>query len=67
MKNKEEILYFILKKQPPCKTSDIAIHFGLSVYQARYYLMSLEKEGKISRTPPHRGASVLWRAIKKDE
>nr|WP_284729473.1 FaeA/PapI family transcriptional regulator [Escherichia coli] len=32
----------------------------MSVYQARYYLTCLEKEGKIKRTPPRRGACILW-------
>ncbi|EHH6591766.1 dolichol monophosphate mannose synthase, partial [Escherichia coli] len=41
-------------------TTEIAIHFGLSAYQARYYLMTLEKEGKIKRSPVRRGASTLW-------
>ncbi|HAV2168377.1 TPA: dolichol monophosphate mannose synthase [Escherichia coli] len=65
MTNKDKILYFILKTNKPCKTSDIAMHSGLSAYQTRYYLMRLEKEGKISRSPLRRGASVLWEAIRK--
>lgn len=62
MINKDKILYFILKTPIPCRTSDIAVHFGLTAYQARYYLLCLEKEGKISRSPLRRGTPVLWKA-----
>ncbi|EFW2949229.1 dolichol monophosphate mannose synthase, partial [Shigella sonnei] len=50
-----------------CRTSDIAVHFGLTAYQARYYLLCLEKEGKISRSPLRRGTPVLWRAGKPEK
>ncbi|MDS0567984.1 FaeA/PapI family transcriptional regulator, partial [Escherichia coli] len=36
---------FLTELKTPCRTTEIAIHFGLSAYQARYYLMTLEKEG----------------------
>ncbi|WP_310914495.1 FaeA/PapI family transcriptional regulator [Escherichia coli] len=51
---------FLTELKTPCRTTEIAIHFGLSAYQARYYLMTLEKEGKIKRSPVRRGASTLW-------
>ncbi|HGF6377259.1 TPA: FaeA/PapI family transcriptional regulator, partial [Escherichia coli] len=35
-----------------------------STYQARHYLLCLEKEGKIRRTPLRRGASTLWMALR---
>ncbi|WDB54691.1 FaeA/PapI family transcriptional regulator (plasmid) [Escherichia albertii] len=31
----------------------------ITFYQARHYLICLEKEGKIKRTPPRRGACIL--------
>lgn len=49
----------------PCKTTDIATHFKMSAYQARHYLMCLEKEGKIRRTPLRRGASTLWEVARE--
>ncbi|HDW2448445.1 TPA: dolichol monophosphate mannose synthase [Escherichia coli] len=54
------MLFFILRVKKPCKTIEIATHFGLSVYQARHYLMCLEKDGRISRSPPRRGSITLW-------
>ncbi|ALL87611.1 dolichol monophosphate mannose synthase [Escherichia coli] len=57
---KDNILTFLTELKTPCRTTEIAIHFGLSAYQARYYLMNLEKEGKIKRSPVRRGASTLW-------
>ncbi|HBB9157383.1 FaeA/PapI family transcriptional regulator [Escherichia coli] len=59
MTNKDKVLYFILKTSSPCRTSNIAIHFRLTVYQARDYLLCLEKEGKIRRTPLHRYSRTL--------
>lgn len=57
---KKQILDFIQDIHTPCKTTDIAMRFDMSVYQARHYLMCLEKEGKIRRTPLRRGARTLW-------
>lgn len=62
---KEQILAFIEDINTPCKTSEIAIRFDISAYQARHYLLCLEKEGKIRRTPLRRGASTLWMTIRK--
>ncbi|HCQ2460814.1 TPA: FaeA/PapI family transcriptional regulator, partial [Escherichia coli] len=53
---KKQILDFIQEIKTPCRTTDIASHFEMSAYQARHYLMCLEKEGKIRRTPLRRGA-----------
>ncbi|HAV9945852.1 TPA: hypothetical protein JLR76_004514 [Escherichia coli] len=57
---KEQILDFIQEIKTPCRTTDIASHFEMSAYQAHHYLMYLEKEGKIRRTPIRRGARTLW-------
>ncbi|MBB7763537.1 hypothetical protein HEL89_023560 [Escherichia coli] len=51
----------------PCRTTDIASRFKMSSYQARHYLMCLEKEGKIRRTPLRRGATTLWQVAKETE
>lgn len=60
---KSSIFSFLQEKETFQKTADIAAHFGLSVYQARHYLMELEKEGKVKRSPLRRGSSVLWLSI----
>ncbi|HEI2791267.1 TPA: hypothetical protein SI403_005052, partial [Escherichia coli] len=52
---KTQILSFIQEINTPCRTTDISSHFDMSTYQARHYLMCLEKEGKIRRTPLRRG------------
>lgn len=62
---KKQILDFIQKINEPCKTTEIAIRFDMSAYQARHYLLCLEKEGKIRRTPLRRGARTLWAAAKE--
>ncbi|HDD9213786.1 FaeA/PapI family transcriptional regulator, partial [Escherichia coli] len=46
---KKQILDFIQEIKTPCRTTDIASRFEMSAYQARHYLMCLEKEGKIRR------------------
>ncbi|HBA8858995.1 TPA: hypothetical protein J1221_005023, partial [Escherichia coli] len=51
----------------PCRTADISSHFDMSAYQARHYLMCLEKEGKIRRTPLRRGARTLWEVAREVE
>ncbi|EFF04599.1 MULTISPECIES: FaeA/PapI family transcriptional regulator [Escherichia] len=61
---KEQILDFVQDINTPCKTAEIAMRFDMSVYQARHYLTCLEKEGKIRRTPPRRGACILWMAAR---
>lgn len=48
---KKLILNFIQEINAPCQTTEIAIRFDMSAYQARHYLMCLEKEGEIRRTP----------------
>ncbi|EOC6713683.1 FaeA/PapI family transcriptional regulator [Escherichia coli] len=62
---KTQILDFIQEINEPCKTTEIAIRFDMSAYQARHYLLCLEKEGKIRRTPLRRGACTLWAAAKE--
>ncbi|EET9109053.1 FaeA/PapI family transcriptional regulator [Escherichia coli] len=39
----------------------------MSAYQARHYLMCLEKEGEIRRTPLRRGVRTLWEAARETE
>ncbi|WP_432756859.1 FaeA/PapI family transcriptional regulator [Escherichia coli] len=51
----------------PCRTTDIASRFEMSAYQALHYLMHLEKEGKIRRTPLRRGARTLWEVARETE
>ncbi|UMS19635.1 hypothetical protein AOY83_22535 [Escherichia coli] len=65
--NKKQILDFIEDMNTPCKTTEIAIRFGMSAYQARYYLLCLEKEGKIRRTPLRRGVCTLWEVSRETE
>ncbi|ENG8367186.1 FaeA/PapI family transcriptional regulator [Escherichia coli] len=61
------MLSFIQEINTPCRTTDISSHFDMSTYQARHYLMCLEKEGKIRRTPLRRGASTLWEVVRETE
>ena len=65
--NKKQILDFIQEIKTPCRTTDIASRFEMSAYQARHYLMCLEKEGKIRRTPLRRGARTLWEVARETE
>ena len=64
---KTQILSFIQEINTPCRTTDMSSHFDMSTYQARHYLMCLEKEGKIRRTPLRRGASTLWEVVRETE
>lgn len=64
---KKQILDFIQDINTPCKTTEIAIRFEMSAYQARYYLMCLEKEGEIRRTPLRRGSRTLWEVVRETE
>ena len=64
---KTQILSFIQETNTPCRTTDISSHFDMSTYQARHYLMCLEKEKKIRRTPLRRGASTLWEVVRETE
>ncbi|WP_105448013.1 FaeA/PapI family transcriptional regulator [Escherichia coli] len=64
---KTQILSFIQEINTPCRTTDISSHFDMSTYQARHYLMCLEKEGKIRRTPLRHGASTLWEVVRETE
>ncbi|HAX5209937.1 TPA: hypothetical protein JZG45_004855 [Escherichia coli] len=58
---KVKVLHYIQEKRLACSTRDIAVQCGISAYQARYYLVCLEKEGRISRTPFCKGARTLWK------
>ncbi|CDK83702.1 TPA: FaeA/PapI family transcriptional regulator [Escherichia coli] len=64
---KKLILNFIQEINAPCQTTEIAIRFDMSAYQARHYLMCLEKEGEIRRTPLRRGVRTLWEAARETE
>ncbi|ENU7822870.1 FaeA/PapI family transcriptional regulator [Escherichia coli] len=64
---KTQILSFIQETNTPCRTTDISSHFDMSTYQARHYLMCLEKEEKIRRTPLRRDASTLWEVVRETE
>lgn len=64
---KTQILSFIQEINTPCRTTDISSHFDMSTYQARHYLICLEKEGKIRRTPLRRGARTLWEVVRETE
>ncbi len=64
---KKQILSFIQEINTPCRTTDISSHIDMSTYQARHYLMCLEKEGKIRRTPLRRGARTLWEVVRETE
>ncbi|EFB1327529.1 TPA: FaeA/PapI family transcriptional regulator [Escherichia coli] len=64
---KKQILDFIQEIKTSCRTTDIASRFEMSAYQARHYLMCLEKEGKIRRTPLRRGARTLWEVARETE
>ncbi|EHQ0016015.1 FaeA/PapI family transcriptional regulator [Escherichia coli] len=64
---KKQILSFIQEINMPCRTADVSSHFDMSAYQARHYLMCLEKEGKIRRTPLRRGARTLWEVVRETE
>lgn len=52
----------LLKKQNGRKTADIAEVLKITDYQARYYLLKMEKEGEVYRTPLQRGKSTYWYA-----
>ncbi|WP_032241830.1 FaeA/PapI family transcriptional regulator [Escherichia coli] len=42
------------------KTSEIAEALGVTTYQARYYLLLLEKSGLVQRSPLRRGRATYW-------
>ncbi|CUA13234.1 FaeA/PapI family transcriptional regulator [Escherichia coli] len=64
---KTQMLSFIQEINTPCRTTDITSRFEMSAYQARYYLMRLEKDGKIRRTPFRRGVRTLWEVAREKE
>ena len=55
---KNEILEF-LNRHNGGKTAEIAEALAVTDYQARYYLLLLEKEGVVQRSPLRRGRAVL--------
>ncbi|EJA8922425.1 S/F1C fimbrial major subunit operon transcriptional regulator [Escherichia coli] len=42
------------------KTAEIAEALAVTDYQARYYLLLLEKEGMVQRSPLRRGMATYW-------
>lgn len=54
-------------KRAPCMTSDIGSEFGLSIYQARYYLLQLCQEKKAQQVQSGRGRPALWLGVDVSE
>ncbi|ELP5097232.1 TPA: pilus assembly protein [Escherichia coli] len=50
----------ILKRQNGKKTADIAEILRITDYQARYYLLKMEKEGSVCRPPLQQGRPTYW-------
>ena len=61
---KEHILEYI-NSRGSCTTREIADATSISAYQARYYLMTLDREKKIRRTPLRQGARTLWGVLRE--
>ncbi|MCV4684580.1 FaeA/PapI family transcriptional regulator, partial [Escherichia coli] len=56
---KNEILEF-LNRHNGGKTAEIAEALAVTDYQVRYYLLLLEKEGVVQRSPLRRGMATYW-------
>ncbi|EFP0054438.1 major pilus subunit operon transcriptional regulator PapI [Escherichia coli] len=56
---KNEILEF-LNRHDGGKTAEIAEALAVTDYQARYYLLLLEKAGMVQRSPLRRGMATYW-------
>lgn len=56
---KNEILEF-LNRHNGGKTAEIAEALAVTDYQARYYLLLLEKAGMVQRSPLRRGMATYW-------
>jgi predicted ArsR family transcriptional regulator len=54
-----EIMGF-LSRHNGGKTAEIAEALAVTDYQARYYLLLLEKEGMVQRSPLRRGMATYW-------
>ncbi|HHU7871533.1 TPA: S/F1C fimbrial major subunit operon transcriptional regulator [Escherichia coli] len=54
-----EIMGF-LSRQNGGKTAEIAEALAVTDYQARYYLLLLEKAGMVQRSPLRRGMATYW-------
>ncbi|WP_157838735.1 S/F1C fimbrial major subunit operon transcriptional regulator [Escherichia coli] len=54
-----EIMGF-LSRHNVGKTAEIAEALAVTDYQARYYLLLLEKEGMVQRSPLRRGMATYW-------
>ncbi|HAN4397694.1 FaeA/PapI family transcriptional regulator [Escherichia coli] len=61
---KERILEYI-NSRGSCTTQEIADATGISAYQARHYLMTLDREKKIRRTPLRQEARTLWGVLRE--
>ncbi len=62
---KNEILEF-LNRHNGGKTAEIAEALAVTDYQARYYLLLLEKEGMVQRSPLRRGMATYWFFERRD-
>ncbi len=56
---KNEILEF-LNRHDGGKTAEIAEALAVTDYQARYYLLLLEKARMVQRSPLRRGMATYW-------
>ncbi|WP_164965795.1 S/F1C fimbrial major subunit operon transcriptional regulator [Escherichia coli] len=54
-----EIMGF-LSRHNVGKTAEIAEALAVTDYQARYYLLLLEKAGMVQRSPLRRGMATYW-------
>ncbi|HAX2190534.1 TPA: S/F1C fimbrial major subunit operon transcriptional regulator [Escherichia coli] len=54
-----EIMDF-LSRHNGGKTAEIAEALAVTDYQARYYLLLLEKAGMVQRSPLRRGMATYW-------
>ncbi|HCR3450465.1 TPA: hypothetical protein ON570_004107 [Citrobacter werkmanii] len=58
------IWLYLCGSELPCRTSDVGGRFGLSVYQARYYLLQLCRENKVRQLNAGKGNPALWLSVK---
>ncbi|EJY1967310.1 FaeA/PapI family transcriptional regulator [Escherichia coli] len=56
---KREIMEF-LNRHNGGKTAEIAEALGITDYQARYYLLLLEKACMVQRSPVRQGMATYW-------
>lgn len=49
----------------PHITAEVARHMDMSVYQARYWLQTLQRRGLVERVSAGRGSPSHWQAARK--